>query len=208
MKQLLYATGNPGKFGEVSRLAGTYGIRLLSPADLGLDLDPEESGQTLEENAVLKAHAYQQFLPADTYVIADDTGVEIDALNGEPGIHVRRWKDRSGRMSDEEIISYTVERLQGVPLEQRGAQLRTVLALGHPEGQIELFDGILRGTMVEQPTPQRIEGFPFESLLYIPEYRMMLGELHQLPDHLMAQYPTHRERALRKLLDRWREINS
>lgn len=208
MRQLLYATSNPGKFGEVSRLAGTFGIQLLSPSDLGLSLDPEETGTTLEENAMLKAHAYQQFLPPETYVITDDTGVEIDALNGEPGIHVRRWKDRSGRMSDEEIIVYTIERLRGIPLESRGAQMRTVLALGHPEGELELFDGVLRGVIIEEPTPQRIEGFPFESLLYIPEYRMMLGELHQLPDNLMAEYPTHRERALRKLLDRWREINA
>lgn len=208
MKRLLYATGNPGKFGEVSRLARLHGVSLLSPADLGLDLDPEETGQTLEENAILKAHAYQQFLPDNTYVITDDTGVEIDALGGEPGIFVRRWRDRSSKMTDEEIISYTLERLQGAPRHERGAQLRTVLALGQPDGELELFDGVLRGEITEVATPQRIEGFPFESIFFIPEYNLMLGDLHQLPDDQMAQYATHRERALIKLLERWREILS
>lgn len=203
-KRLLYATNNPGKFGEVSRIAAANGVTLLRPADLGLELEPEESGESLEENAILKAHAFQQFVPPDVYVVADDTGMEIDALGGEPGIYVRRWQDRSRKMSDEEIINYTIERLQGVPQPQRGAQIRTVLALGHPDGQIEVSDGLLRGFIVEQPTPQRIQGFPFESLFYIPEYKMMLGDLHQLAPG--SNYLTHRQKAFLKLLPKWQAL--
>lgn len=206
MARLLYATNNPGKYGEVSRLAAQHGVELLRPLDFKLEIEPDEAGASLEENAVLKANAFRQFLPDDVYVVADDTGVEIDALNGEPGIYVRRWKDRSQKMSDEEIIAYTIERLQGIPLPQRGAQMRTVLALGNPEGEVETFDGILRGVIVEKPTPQRIEGFPYESLFYIPEYRMMLGELHQLADADKPKYLTHRERAFMKLLPRWQDL--
>ncbi len=206
MKQLLYTTGNAAKFAEVNHLANQLGFNLLSRRDVGLDLDPEETGQTLEENAALKVHAYQQFLPEDVYVIADDTGVEIDALGGEPGIYVRRWRERSRQMSDTEIIEYAIERLQGIPPARRGAQMRTVLALGHPSGEIELFDGVIRGVIVEQPTPQPIPGFPFASLLYVPEYQMMLGEMRQLSSQQQMQYPTQRGRALTKLLQRWREI--
>ncbi len=206
MPRLLYATNNSGKYGEVSRIAHQYGIELLRPLDFTLDFEPEESGATLEENAIIKANAFRQFLPDDVFVVADDTGVEIDALNGEPGIYVRRWKDRAHKMTDEEIIDYTIERMKGIPGSERGAQMRTVLALGHPNGEVEIFDGILRGSIVVQPTPQRIEGFPFESLFYIPEYQMMLGELHQLSDADKPRFLTHRERAFMKLLPRWQSL--
>jgi XTP/dITP diphosphohydrolase len=206
MPRLLYATNNPGKFGEVNRLAAQQGVQLFRPLDFKLEHEPDETGASLEENAILKANAFRQFVPDDVYVVADDTGVEIDALGGEPGIYVRRWQDRAKKMSDEEIIAYTIERMRGIPLPRRGAQMRTVLALSHPDGEVEVFDGILRGVIVEQPTPQRIEGFPFESLFYIPEYQMMLGDLHQLPDSRKPRYLTHRERAFMKLLPRWRSL--
>ena len=204
---ILYATTNPGKLMEVGKYLEPYGITLVSPAQLGLAVEVEESGQTLEDNAILKARAYLDRVP-DRIVMADDTGVEIDALHGEPGIHVRRWKDKTTPLSDQEVIDTCIERMRGIPTAQRGAQFRTVIALGVPGGAIELFDGILRGTIVETPAPLRIAGFPFEALLYIPEWGKLLGEIHGLSteEKVRHGYLTHRERAVHKAIPRIREL--
>ncbi len=202
MRQLFYATTNPGKVGEVRQIMRTLGLDILSPADLNLTFDVPETGSTLEENALLKARAYLEYLPPDEFVvIADDTGVEIDALGGEPGIHVRRWIGQ-GRMSDEAIITYCLARLDGVPRERRGAQFRTVIAVGVAPDALSFFEGTLRGVILEQANPLRIPGFPFESIFYVPDWGMLLGQVHQLPAEQKARYLTHRERALRQALPR------
>ncbi|NDJ76368.1 MAG: hypothetical protein GYB65_08915 [Chloroflexi bacterium] len=214
-RQLLYATTNPGKVMEVRKVLAGEGLDVLSPADLGLTLDVAETGHTLEENATLKARAYLDAVDGEFVVIGDDTGVEIDALGGEPGIHVRRW-DGSARMTDEAIIAYCLDRLRGVPPEERGAQFRTAFAIGitangatagspRPDA-ITLYDGTLRGTILEQPAELRIAGFPFESLFFVPEWGQLLGEVHQLPPAEKARYVTHRERALRTALPHIRAL--
>jgi XTP/dITP diphosphohydrolase len=204
---LLYATTNPGNLMEVSRHLEPYGVTLVSPAQVGIAIEVEETGQTLEANAILKARAYLERVP-DRVVMADDTGVEIDALDGEPGIHVRRWKDKTTALRDQEVIDYCIERLHGIPRAQRGAQFRTVIALGIPGGGIELFDGILRGTIVETPAPLRFAGFPFEALFYIPEWGNLLGDIHALStdEKRQKRYLTHRERAVQKAIPRLQSL--
>lgn len=203
---LLYATTNPGKVMEVRKILQAHGLPMIAPDEIGLDLDVPEPGTTLEENARLKALAYLNHLTnGNNYIVmGDDTGVEIDALGGEPGIHVRRWIGR--RMSDEEIIDTCLERMAGIPLEQRGAQFRTVFAIGARHGGIALFDGTLRGVILEQAAPLRIEGFPFESLFFVPEWGKLLGEIHFLPAEQKAAYVTHRERALLNALPHVRTL--
>ncbi len=204
-KELLYATNNPGKLVEISKLLNHNGIKVVSPKDLGIELDIPETGNSLEENASLKAKAF--LLESDgRIVLSDDTGLEIDALNGEPGIHVRRWKDGKTRMTDKEIIEYCVQRMTGIPKEQRGAQFRTVLALALPDGTIETFEGTLRGEILENPALIRVEGFPFESLFFIPEWEMLLGEVHQLEAKDKKGRLNHREKALQKAIPRIRKL--
>jgi XTP/dITP diphosphohydrolase len=205
--QLLYATTNPGKVMEVRKYLAAYGMTLLAPAEVGFSLEVEETGATLEENAMLKAQAYRLQAP-DMLVMADDTGVEIDALHGEPGIHVRRWQNKRTAMSDEAIITYCLTRMQGIPPSQRGAQMRTVIALGFPGGEVELFDGILRGEIIETPANLRYPGFPFETLFYIPPWGQLLGDIHTLSaeEKLHKGYLTHRERAIQKALPRLQEL--
>ncbi len=207
MPHLLYATTNPGKVFEVRKVLAAHGINLVAPDEIGLALDVPETGTTLEENATLKARAYFDRLrahPDAAVVMADDTGIEIDALGGEPGIHVRRWIGR--RMTDREIIDYTLRRLASVPLEQRGAQFRTVIALATPAGSVELFEGTLRGVILLEAAPLRIPGFPFESLFYVPQWSRLLGEVHLLPAAEKAAYVTHRERAALAALPRLRAL--
>jgi XTP/dITP diphosphohydrolase len=207
VRHLLYATTNPGKVLEVRKYLQSFGVALLSPAEIGLALDVEETGQSLEENAALKAKAYFAQVP-HTVVLADDTGVEIDALHGEPGIHVRRWRDGRTPMSDQAIIDYCMARLQGIPQAQRGAQFRTVIALCSPDGAVELFDGILRGEITDTPAPLNIPGFPFEAMFYIQEWGKLLGDIHtfSMEEKLRRGYLTHREQAVQKAVSRLRAL--
>lgn len=120
-KELLYATTNPGKVVEIRKHLAGHGITILSPQDLQININVPETGKSLEENAILKAKAYGK-LAGGRLVMTDDTGIEIAALNGEPGIRVRYWKDGKTRMGDEEIIKYALQKLHGVPVNQRQAE--------------------------------------------------------------------------------------
>ncbi|MBN1681511.1 MAG: non-canonical purine NTP pyrophosphatase [Anaerolineae bacterium] len=211
MSQLLYATSNPGKIMEVRAILRALGQHMVSPPEIGLVLNIPEPGSTLQENAATKARGYLEHLAGEPYVvIGDDTGIEIDALNGEPGIHVRRWTGQK-HMTDEEIITYCMARMKDVPPGQRGAQFRTVLAIGaadeHNGGSpLEFFEGTLRGVILKTPADLHIEGFPFESMFYVPEWGKVLGEIHNLPFTAKAAYQTHRDKALRAALPRIREL--
>lgn len=198
-KKILYATSNPGKLEEVGRYLRLQGLTMVSPSEVGGELDVPETGQTLEENALLKAQAYLERYP-EYRILADDTGVEILGLNGEPGIHVRRWKDHIHPMTDEEIIAYCIERMRDLKDGERVAQFRTVIVLAEQGHKPQVVDGTLPGRIVEVPIPHIIPGFPFESLFFSTEYQMMLGEMHQLPDHEKRSVLTHRERAVEKIL--------
>ncbi len=205
-KEILIATNNPGKKFEISRHLNHYGIEVVTPSELGIDIDIPETGSSLEENATLKVVGYAK-LVSDMLIIGDDTGLEIDALNGEPGIHVRRWRDGRTRMTDEEIIEYCLEKMRGIPPEKRGAQFRSVLALKVPgqEG-VETFDGILRGTILEQAIPIRVEGFSFESLFFVPEWKMLLLDARYLDPSEKESLLNHREKAIENAIPRIREL--
>jgi len=195
MTSIVYATTNPGKFAEVKKLFSGYGLKIVSPTKYGINLDVPETGRTLEENARLKAEAYRDALPSDCVVIGDDTGVEIDALGGEPGIKVRRWKGYP--VKDEEIIDYTLERLKNIPKYDRTAQFRTVIAIAKRGDPTRLFSGVLPGLIVTKPHVFREVGLPFQPLFFSTEYNLMLYEVHTLPtkEKLARRVMTHRERA-------------
>ena len=196
MKEIVYATTNPGKFGEVSKLFLAHGILLHSPSDYGVLVEVPETGSTLEENAILKAEAYRDAIKEDVIVLGDDTGVEIKALGGEPGIRVKRW--RGYEMQDEEIINYCLERLSSIKSDDRQAQFRTVIAVAKIGQPTKTFSGVLDGRIVASPIPLRIKGFPFESIFYATDYDLMLGEIHQLSieEKLKRNIITHREKAV------------
>lgn len=198
MTSIVFATTNPGKFSMVKDIFAHHGIKLLSPLDFNIKINVDETGTTLEENAMLKAESYLKVLPSDCVVIGDDTGIEIDALGGEPGIRVRRWKGYE--MEDEDIISHCLELLKDVPVGKRGAQFRTVLAVASHGIKTKYFDGILKGEILTDPLPLRSKGMPFWPIFYIPELKMTLGEFHAKPVEFQIEHPTHRERAVLKLL--------
>lgn len=205
--QVLYATSNPGKLEEVGRFLRLNGIELLSPSQVGGEIEVPETGTTLEENALLKAQAYAERYP-EYIVMSDDTGAEIVGLGGEPGIYVRRWRDHETHMTDQEIISYCLERMQGLKGDDRKAHMRSVIALAEPGKPIELFEGILQGRITETAAPLKMEGFPFESIFYSTEHDMLLGEMHQLSDEEKLQNLTHREKAVQKTVEYLKQLFS
>lgn len=160
---LLYATTNPGKFAEAKKNYASYGYDLVSPQDLGLNLDVDETGTTLEENARLKAEAYLPHVAKDTIVIGDDTGMFIPALGGEPGIKVRRW--RGYKMTDEEIIEYCLQRLAGVPEGERQLKISLALAVATHNHPTQVFVGSYQTNILLHAKPIREPGFPFRPLI-------------------------------------------
>lgn len=196
MITIVYATTNPGKFAEVAKLFAGHNTVIKSAADYHVNIDVDETGSTLEENAIIKAEAYRDGINEDVIILGDDTGLEIDALGGEPGIKVRRWKGY--KMTDDEIIAYALERLQGIPEDQRTAHFRTVIAVAKRGVTTQTFSGILPGRIVSEPHSYREEGLPFQPLFFSTEYNDMLYKIHSLPtaEKIAKNIVTHRERAV------------
>ncbi|MEK7060737.1 MAG: non-canonical purine NTP pyrophosphatase [Patescibacteria group bacterium] len=193
--KLLIATTNPGKLNEIRKFLAGNPIEFVSLKDVGITDSVEETGKTFEENAVLKAKYYCKKSGLPT--LADDGGFEIDALNGEPGVKSHRWIDSSKESSDEELIAYTIKRMEHVPEGKRVAQLRLVLALALPDGTLKTAEASVRGIVPMNPTGTHSIGFPFRSLLYIPE----LGKYYnheELTDEENVVY-NHRRKALEQL---------
>lgn len=196
MKQLLIATKNPGKAKEIGGFFAREGIETTSLLDFPDIKAIEETGNTFEENAILKAKSYFQLtgLPC----IADDGGLEIDALNGEPGVKSRRWIGRE--MTDWEMVDYALLRLKGVPPEKRTARLTAVLAFC--DGDVCLTEtDALEGVLLEERPTQMDPGLPFRGLLFIPQF----GKLYKDLTHEEHESVNHRRKMLTRLLPKIKE---
>lgn len=194
MVKLLIATTNPAKFNEIKGGLRDISAEIVSLLDFREAQFIEETGHTFEENAELKAKGYgMQFnLPA----IADDGGIEIDFLNGEPGVKSHRWLSLDRESTDEELIIHTLDRLKGVAREKRGAQLRAVAAFYNPmSGKVFLESEAVRGYIIEEMPTEVIPGFPFRSLLFLPQFGKLYKDLTE-EEHLQIN---HRLKALERL---------
>jgi len=167
MNKLLIATTNPGKLGEIKEFLKELPVMLVGLSDVGITDFPEETGISFEENAILKAKFYAEKSKLPT--LADDGGLEIDALNGEPGVKSHRWIHDDREDTDEELIQYTLDRMKDIVDGNRGAQLRLVLALVIPGGEIFTSEEKVRGIIPHAASKNRREGFPYRSLLFLPE---------------------------------------
>jgi len=165
MQKILIATKNPGKLKEFKVLLGNLPIELVSLKDLNIDHNVEENGKTFDENAIKKACEYSKL--SGIITISEDGGLEIDALNGEPGVHSRRWHGR--RMTDKEMIDAVLEKMKDVPPEKRTAHMRGVLALAEPGKEIKTFEGKIDVVIAFKPSPKIIEGYPYRSIMYLPK---------------------------------------
>ncbi|MEK7165946.1 MAG: non-canonical purine NTP pyrophosphatase [Patescibacteria group bacterium] len=195
MNQLLIATTNPGKLADFKQFLSDLPLELVSLKDLNIDQSVEETGRTFEENAILKAKFYYQITGLIT--LADDGGFEIDALNGEPGVKSHRWVDPNRETEDEELIAFTIEQMKSIPMEKRNAQLRLVLALASPDGKIETVEELARGIVPLNAGTHRTKGYPFRSLLFIPEINKFYDHSQMTQDEINKY--DHRKRAVEKL---------
>lgn len=195
MQKLLIATTNPGKLAEIRNFLGDIPVELVSLTDLGITQKANETGATFKENAILKAKFYSKL--SDLPTIGDDGGLEIDALDGAPGIKSHRWIHGDRDDDDEELIGYTMQKLQGIPLTKRQAQLRAVLALVLPSGKVVTAEATTRGVIPLKPANHRTTGFPYRSLLFLPELNKFY-DTHELTPEENEVY-NHRKKALGEL---------
>jgi XTP/dITP diphosphohydrolase len=199
---VIFATSNPHKVEEARAILAPLGIELKSLADLGCNLaEPEEDGATFEDNARLKARYYAQQLGA--LCLAEDSGLEVDALGGAPGVHSARYAGVEGsreardRANNERLL----RELSGVPAERRSARFVCTLAVADPSGRIHAeARGTYAGVIAEQPSGSN--GFGYDPLLFLPDRGCTSAELP--PSEKNAR--SHRGAALRQLASRLREL--
>ena len=193
---LLLATNNVHKLDELRQILARLPVVLVSPRQLALDVEVAETGGTFEENAVLKASAFARAagLPA----LADDSGLEVDALSGEPGVHSRRFAGEHA--SDADRIAAVLERLKDVPDERRAARFRCVMAVATPQALIGTVEGRCEGWIAGQPRGGH--GFGYDPIFWLPDRSRTMAELAPGEKHAVS----HRGRAgaaVCALLGRW-----
>ncbi|NQT49287.1 non-canonical purine NTP pyrophosphatase [Candidatus Kuenenbacteria bacterium] len=191
MKKLIIASHNPGKVNEFKKQTQDWPFEIFGLEEIGIKDDVEETGKTFQENALIKAKFAYKLAGLPT--IADDGGFEIDFLNGEPGVKSRRWKGYP--MTDQEMVDYTLEKLQGVPAEKRTARLKLVLCF-ISENKGPLFsEGAIESIITEKQITPIIKGYPFRSIMLIPKFNKMFTDLSG-EEHRELN---HRQSALNKL---------
>lgn len=171
-KKLLVATHNEGKVAEFAELLQDLDVEWLSLKDAGVTADVEETGTTFRENAVLKAETYAR--EAGLLTLADDSGLEVDALNGRPGVRTSRFGGED--LDSEGRYRLLLERLQRVPWERRGARFRCIVALATPEsGVLETAEGSVEGRIALEPAGEG--GFGYDPVFFVEERGMTMAEL-------------------------------
>jgi XTP/dITP diphosphohydrolase len=171
MPKLLLATTNRGKLREYYQLLKGLPFELVSPADEGVDIAVDEKKETFEENARLKAVTYSRL--SGLVTLADDSGLEVDALGGGPGIVSARFAGKQA--SDKDRIEYLLARLKDVPWEKRTARFRCVIAIATPSGKTELCYGVCQGLVAFEPKGEK--GFGYDPVFYLPELGKTMAEL-------------------------------
>jgi XTP/dITP diphosphohydrolase len=190
MKKLLIATNNPGKLYEISDLLKDFSFKLMSPKDLGIDLDVEEVGGTYEENARLKALAFMQ--ASKLASLADDTGLEVEALGGAPGLHSKRYSPQPNA-TDSDRRQLLINNLETYP-HPWTARFVCSVALALPEGNVQIANGICEGEII--PGERGTQGFGYDSIFYFPEIGKTMAELDLIEKNRIS----HRARAVNNIL--------
>ena len=205
---ILFATRNPGKYAEFVAAFHKFAPQtsIISLADLDYQMpDCIETGTTFEQNALLKARHTRNHLhenDKNLIIIADDSGMEIEALNGEPGVFTRRWNGHE--MSDQEIVDYCLKKLEGKT--NRRAQYTTCFVINFPNGREEVIFGKNSGVILTKPHKEsRLKGMPFRELFFVPELNMMFHEVRELPELKRNGYSLGHEVAVEKCANAIRE---
>ena len=195
MDKIIFATGNEGKMKEVRMILEDLGLPVLSLKDAGITADVEENGTTFEENSQIKAKAIMEMTGA--LVLADDSGLEVDALDKEPGIYSARYMghDTSYHIKNQNII----DRLEGKVGEERSARFVCAIAAAFPDGRVLITRGTMEGQIGYEEKGEN--GFGYDPIFYLPEYQCYSAELSLEEKNKLS----HRGKALRLMKERLHE---
>jgi len=196
MRTLLLATTNEHKVDEFRTLFRDLPFTLLSLRDVQIDMDVEETGTTFAENAILKAQTYAKV--ANMLALADDSGIEIDALGGAPGVYSARFAGREATY--EERFRLIFARLQDVPSSERTARFRCAIALAEPSGYVRVVEGAVEGVIADSARGEN--GFGYDPIFLVPEFGQTTAEMTPTEKNRIS----HRGRAAeaaRHLLECW-----
>lgn len=202
MTRILIATTNPAKLAEYRLLLRDFPLEPISLRDAGIIDAPDEVGATFAENALLKVRFY--FERAGIPTLADDGGLEVDALGGEPGVKSHRWIP-GGEHSDRALVDEVMRRMASVEPGRRSARLRAAAALRYDDGagiRERLAEAAIEGVIAERAHPQLRPGFPYRAVLFLPELNRYLGELGEEEEARISQ----RRTSLAMLADELRRI--
>lgn len=196
MDTIIFATGNKNKMIEIRMILADLGCKILSQKEAGIQADAVEDGQTFEENALIKATTIADIarkMPEykNAVVLADDSGLEIDALNKEPGIYSARYmgEDTSYDIKNQALI----DRLEGVPDEKRTARFVCAIAAALPDGSTEVVRGTMEGRIGYEITGEN--GFGYDPIFYLPQFGCSSAELEPEKKNELS----HRGEGLRKM---------
>jgi XTP/dITP diphosphohydrolase len=188
MPKLLLATSNQGKIKEYRFLLDGLGYQITTLTEEGIAKNVTESGNNYEQNARLKAITYAKLSQLTT--LADDSGLEVDALNGEPGVKSARFAGETA--TDAEKVSFLLAKLNGVPWERRTARFKCVIAIANPGGRVELCYGECHGMVAFEAKGEN--GFGYDPIFFLPEIGKTMAEL---PFEMKNQI-SHRAQASQK----------
>ena len=195
MKEIIFATGNAGKMREIREIMADLKVPVHSMKEAGIDVDIVEDGTTFEENAMIKAKAVAKESEG-AVVMADDSGLEVDYLNKEPGIYSARYmgEDTSYRIKNANLV----ERLNGVPDEKRTARFVCAISAALPGGTILRSRGTIEGRIGYEERGEN--GFGYDPIFYLPEYGCSTAELDPATKNRLS----HRGKALEAIKEQLR----
>ena len=189
MKKVIFATGNEGKMREIRQILADSGYEILSMKEAGVDLDIVEDGTTFEENALIKAKAVME--ATGELTLADDSGLEIDAFGGEPGVYSSRYLGEDTPYTEKNQV--ILDRMKDVPEEKRGARFVCVIAAVFPDGQTRTTRGTMEGIIGYESNGEN--GFGYDPIFYLPELKKYSAQLSSDEKNQLS----HRGQALRKM---------
>ena len=196
MDRLLLATNNSGKVAEIKALLNGAGLTLLTPTEIGLALEIQEDGQTYAENASKKAVAFSK--ASGMVAMSDDSGLEVDALDGLPGLHSHRFSPKP-EATDADRRKYLLEKLQGMRRPWT-AHFQATVAVALPSGEVKLATGQCDGEII--PEEFGTNGFGYDPIFFIPELGLTMAELEMDEKNRLS----HRARAVKNALPILKEI--
>ena len=189
-RRIVFATGNENKMKEIRMILEDLGLEILSMKEAGVDVDIVEDGMSFEENAEIKARAVARVLTNDI-VLADDSGLEIDYLDKAPGIYSARFAGEDTSYDIKNRIF--LDRLEGVPDEERTARFVCAVAAVFPDGTSETVRETIEGRIAHEPAGEN--GFGYDPIFYVPEYECTTAEMSEEQKNELS----HRGKALRSM---------